>query len=282
MKVLYIVGLEHSGTTLTDHVLSSHPKTIGLGEISAFFSPSHMQQYMNRWRDYSDVTLCSCAKDWSECEFWGELIDLCGLNSTNAMIDKYKCLFSHVKDVYGDDAVVIDSSKSLETLEMLIDHYGSLDISLTDIFVVFTIKDVRSFSASIVNKSDSKRSLRSILRSFNYWNGANKNILDYLRNNKLNFSINLYEELCADPTAFVNKELARAGCAELVGGLDINKDYSHIAMGNKNFIMRNRNQIKYDSRWFYDDLINFSYLIHNKARRLNKNIYALYKAQNNK
>jgi len=48
---------------------------------------------------------------------------------------------------------------------------------------------------------------------------------------------------------------------------------SHIVRGNKNFIMRNRKKIKYDSRWFIDDNINLVYQLHWKARALNKKFY---------
>lgn len=50
-------------------------------------------------------------------------------------------------------------------------------------------------------------------------------------------------------------------------------------MGNKNFVLRNSEKIKYDSRWYVDDQINTSYLIHQKARIFNKEIYSISASQ---
>jgi hypothetical protein len=55
--------------------------------------------------------------------------------------------------------------------------------------------------------------------------------------------------------------------------LDILYGNSHIAVGNKDFIQRNRERIVYDSRWFENDAISLAYLIHQKARSFNKKIY---------
>ena len=280
MKIIYVVGLEHSGSTLTDHLLSSHPRILGLGEIASFFSPPHMKRYMNKWGGYPETSSCSCENDWEQCDFWGKIFDLCGLNSKTPMISKYKRLFTYVRERLGEDAIIVDSSKSLDTLEMLVEGSNDLDILPTDIYVIFTIKDVRSFLVSMVNKHDTKKSLVSVYRGFNYWLGANKQILNYIDANNINASINLYEELCTDPSRFIDMQTARVGCIDQADEIDIRKNTSHIAMGNKNFILRNRNKIQYDSLWYNDDVINLVYLIHGKARAFNKYIYSLNRSEN--
>ena len=273
MKLIYIAGLEHSGTTLTSHLLSQHPNCLGLGEIASFFSTAHMKQYMKRWGKYPDVSLCSCGKTWRECEFWKSLVHLCGLNSDLPMLKKYKSLTEHIRSVIGEETVLIDSSKSLEVLRALIDGRSALDIPLCDISVVFNVKDVRSFVMSLESKSDVKRSFISVYRSFNLWLGANKQFLDYLKNSDINFSINLYERLCSDTEAFVATQLEKHNLG-LWETMDVSHNNSHIAMGNKNFVMRNRARIQYDSRWYHDDTINLVYLIHGKARTFNKWLYS--------
>lgn len=234
---------------------------------------------MNKWGECSDVSICSCKKDWKQCEIWGELIELCGLNSNIPMIRKYKKLFSWIRQSQGEDSIIVDSSKSLSTLKMLLGNCSDLEISRSDILVIFTIKDVRSFVASRMNKNDAQRSFANIFRDFNYWLGANKGILDYINDNSIAACINLYENLCSDPINFFNSQLNRAGILEKHSDLDINENTSHIAMGNKNFVMRNRDQIIYDLRWIYDDKINLVYLAHTKARTFNKYLYSLLKSE---
>jgi len=274
MKYIYIAGLEHSGTTLTDHLLSQHPNFIGLGEIASFFSTIHMNQYMKKWGNYSDVSLCSCGKTWEECKFWGRLVHLSGLNSDSPILGKYKVLIEHIRSNFGEQTVIIDSSKSLPVLKTLIDGHSELKISLKDILVIFSIKDVRSFTASMLKKSDFEKSFFSVFHIFNLWRGANKQFLDYLESKCINFSINLYEKLCSDAVNFINKQFEKCGY-KLFEDLDVSHNSSHIAMGNKNFVMRNRTKIIYDSTWYNDDTINLMYLIHSKARVFNKRLYSL-------
>ena len=60
-----------------------------------------------------------------------------------------------------------------------------------------------------------------------------------------------------------------------INSLDIAKAESHIAMGNKDFLMRNRSKIQYDQRWFHEDGIQLSYLLNHAARSLNKSMHQL-------
>ncbi len=274
MKYIYIAGLEHSGTTLTDHLLSQHPKVIGLGEIASFFSPTHMNHYMEKWGKYSDVKLCSCGTTWDKCRFWKHLVHLNGLNSNDSLVNKYRFLIDHIRNSVGEDVCIVDSSKSLNVLKTLIDNHSIINIPLENFLVIFNVKDVRSFVMSIMNKSDAVRSFSNVFRSFNLWVGKNIQFADYLENRNVNFSINLYERFCSDPDLFIGNQIENVGLT-LHKRLDVSHNNSHIAMGNKNFIMRNRSKVKYDFRWYNDELINFIYLIHRKARILNKKMYLL-------
>jgi hypothetical protein len=228
---------------------------------------------MKKWGNYPDVSTCSCGRTWKECNFWGHLVHLCGLNSDSPIIGKYKELIDYIRSNFGEETAIIDSSKSLPVLKILINGHSDLKISLRDILVIFSIKDVRSFAASISKKSDSDKSLLSVFHNFNLWHGANIQFLDYLKSNRINFSINLYEKLCADATNFINNQFEKCGFSPLEK-IDVSHNSSHIAMGNKNFAMRNRAKIIYDSTWYNDDTINLMYLIHRKVRVFNKGLYS--------
>ncbi len=272
MKYVYIAGLEHSGTTLINHMIAQHPNAIALGEVSSFFSSSHMQHYMEKWGDCKDVKLCSCGEEWSECDFWGRVMDLNGLSSNASIIEKYSVLISTIKENYDDQVVIVDSSKSLETLKVLIENRQEIGIKLEDFNVVFMVKDVRCFTTSIFNKNESKKSLINYIRTFNWWLNVNEEILDYLEENKIIFSSFVYEKICIQP----KKEMLRV--FDLLNlnapdSISLQHKNSHISMGNKNFIMRNSSQIQYDNRWFLEDGIQLAYLLHVKVRRFNRELY---------
>jgi len=277
MKLLYIVGLEHSGTTLTDKLLGSFPNCVGLGEVASFFSPQHMRLYLQRWQGKDDVRRCSCGKDWAQCEFWCELNGLCGEQSDATIIEKYRALLRRVARLYGDDAVVVDSSKSLSTLQILVEAADELGLRKSDIVVVFAIKDVRSFVASMIRKSGAKSSWLAVVRAFNLWFGSNRQMLRLLRASGLSVVVSLYEALCRDPQGELARHLRRlgVGVAEEHDSAELVRSRSHIAMGNKNFSMRNSDRVRYDDRWFYDDTVLWVYLLHWRARAFNRRIAAL-------
>lgn len=202
MKLIYIAGLEHSGTTLTDYLLGTYPSAISLGEISAFFSPSHMRSYITKWNSAPDARLCSCRSKWKKCEFWKPILGLSGLYSDEPIIEKYKKLFEYVESKYGKDTIIIDSSKSLQTLKLLIENSSFLNLTSQNLSVAFVLKDVRSFSASMLarqSRDGRKKTLLSTLRIFNYWLGANKAFLSFFKDKKITYKLNLYEHLCVKP-----------------------------------------------------------------------------------
>lgn len=59
VKILYVMGTGHSGSTVLDIVLSSHPELFGCGELMQFSNPRVL-------RDGS----CSCGARIADCEFW--------------------------------------------------------------------------------------------------------------------------------------------------------------------------------------------------------------------
>lgn len=274
MKYVFIAGLEHSGTTLINHLIAQHPNAIALGEVSSFFSSSHMRQYMEKWGDCSDVRLCSCAKDWEKCEFWGQVRDLNGLHSDASIKKKYTTLISTINSNYSDQVVIIDSSKSLSTLKILINNRQEIGINEGDFHVVFMVKDVRSFTASIFNKKDSNRSLLNYIRTFNWWLNVNKTLTNYLVEKNISFSSVLYETMCSQPEK-VMLRIFDSLRLDAPNGISLQHNHSHISMGNKNFILRNSSRIRYDNRWFLEDGIQLAYLLHYTARCFNRKLYKM-------
>ena len=279
MKIIYIAGLEHSGTTLTEQLLCSHAGVLGLGEVASFFSPRHMQNYMQRWDSYPDARLCSCRKEWEDCPFWGPLVHLSGLHSDRPFGSKYLELLSSVEQRYGKDIVLTDSSKRIDARDHLRGAFLHMGGKPQDFLTVLTIKDVRSFSSSMGRKTG-KKSFLDRYQAMNYWRGSNQSFLSEMETKSTGTKtiINLYEHLCLDPLAQTNSVL-QSLCLPSLSTLDLARAESHIAMGNKDFLMRNRQHVKYDQRWFLEDGIHWTYLFNHGARSLNKEIYRLSQIQ---
>lgn len=71
MGLIYIISPGHSGSTLLDMLLGSHPEIFSSGELINL-----PNQYLNgRMQNPSPLNgfLCTCGKGFNECEFWGTI-----------------------------------------------------------------------------------------------------------------------------------------------------------------------------------------------------------------
>ena len=268
MKLIYIVGLEHSGTTLTDHLLSRYEGALGLGEVANYFSPKHMENYFQRWGQFDDVRRCSCGKDWEDCEFWRDIPNLRGDLSNEDIIEKYRHLFRRICEFDPTIDIVVDSSKNLKTLLELDAHRETIGFS--EIHAVMVVKDPRAFVASIRRKASGNGNLFDIIRWYRWWYAANQQILETLEERGRPWSLLTYERLCND---------AEALTSEIVRSVERDREpvlrdhaRTHVAMGNKNFVLRNSDRIAYDQAWFYDRTINFGFLTSPKLQRFIKSL----------
>ena len=59
LKVIYVMGVGHSGSTLLDICLGSHAESVSVGEL--FYLPS---------KGWFGKQTCACGKRGNECAFW--------------------------------------------------------------------------------------------------------------------------------------------------------------------------------------------------------------------
>ena len=161
IKVVYIVGLGHSGSTLLDLLLSGHPRIMGLGEIgSVLWNKTRSGEYTEH--------ICSCKQLMNECEFWSQFKTTKGRDK----IEEYRSVL-HLTREFGKK-VIVDSSKNLPPLECLKQLHDNKEIELK---VIFLVKDKRGWAASM--KKADKRWGKEEKASFHYWG------IWYYRNNEI-------------------------------------------------------------------------------------------------
>ena len=229
---------------------------------------------MRRWGHLPDAQICSCGNAWNACSFWGPIIELNGLRSTLSLPDKYADLLTYVRTQHGQTRIIVDSSKSLETFDLVLNNIRTIGLDMRNIHVVLLVKDVRNFAASVARRSRKPSHSLAHLRTFNWWAHVNRKYLSYLKDTKLSYDVVSYEHLCFETTETLNRILKRFDLG-LCRDLSNLERRSHIAMGNKNFTMRNIDRIRYDDTWMADSHLDFAYAIHPGARRLNQTFYHL-------
>jgi hypothetical protein len=146
VHVVYITSMSHSGSTLLDMLISSHPHVVSVGEIKAITKLDRPKR-------------CTCgAPTVFECPFWtavdqrlrqtaGIAVDRLELLSRDEPdFEKHnRAVFDAVRNETGA-SVIVDSSKSLDRLLAL------LECSSFDLTVIHLVRSPFGVGYSLVKK----------------------------------------------------------------------------------------------------------------------------------
>ena len=255
IKVLYIAGIYHSGSTLLDRSLSVVENAVGFGEIS--------KSYYDGYEKY-----CSCGKKSSQCDFWGNEFS----KEIYSHDDFYHRFYQKFKEQYGNSSVLIDSSKTspFRILQGTTKRWQGLSYwtknTEVEVTVIHLIRDPRSWTASLKRRD---QRLNKTLRSkfFNklfrgdfvrllQWYISHKMISSFIASNNLDSIKISYESFCSNPEYTVNLIYGFASLQNSsINIVDLSKSKSHITVGNPSrHDLSLKNSIKYDTRWMEERL----------------------------
>jgi len=74
MKLLYILSMGHSGSTLMDSILGTHPQIQSSGELR--YLNWQLWRTMHKKPSVADGDICSCEQDFRECAYWSKVFQL--------------------------------------------------------------------------------------------------------------------------------------------------------------------------------------------------------------
>lgn len=193
MKVVFILGSGHCGSTLLDLMLDRHPSVTGVGEMHTLRPDS----------------LCTCGKRATECPFWSQVAkDAIGdrqdiyrtklsflrgrrtflAAATGKPVDARE-LRDRILTMYrrmGTD-VIVDSSKNVDRAELL-----SMDASIEPI-LIHLVRDGRAVTWSYLRK------YHEFLPYFPKWFLENIKVEIFKRRSRGKTMRIRYEDLTADP-----------------------------------------------------------------------------------
>jgi hypothetical protein len=265
MKIIYIAGLYHTGSTLMDLTLGNLPKVIGLGEI-----------YKGLREGFEEM--CSCGQLTKDCPFWGDIQKFLREKKDLDIQAKYDLVISTFVEKYGPDYILVDSSKchpfDLSSNKNNRDMQGLnflINKPEIDLKVIHMVRDVRSWSygllmrdertkdeLSLINQIYRKFS-RSVSARFLQWYWGHKKILNFLKKHNVENLKVSYENLAMDTEVTLTS---------ITDFLEMNYDpsmlipsesKSHIVVGNPmRFRKADTKKIKYDSRWLSSNKLYFS------------------------
>ena len=264
MKIVYIAGLYHTGSTLMDLTLGNLPKVIGLGEI-----------YKGLRGGFEEM--CSCGEATKECPFWGDIYKTLKEKKDLDMNDKYDLVISTFVEKYDQDYILVDSSKchpfdlffnkdkrDMQGLNYLIKKPE------IDLKVIHMVRDVRSWSngllmrdertkheLSLINQIYRKFS-RSASARFLQWYWGHKKIINFLNRHQVENLRISYEDLAMNTEATLISLTDFLGLDYDPSMLVPSESKSHIVVGNPmRFRQADTKRIKYDSRWLSSSKLFF-------------------------
>jgi hypothetical protein len=258
-RVIYIASRAHSGSTFLDLLLSGHPRIIGLGEVYSLFDPvENLISSRGRLR-------CSCGAPMRECTFWGPTTEVLRQNQPMKPHEMYRTVLDAFYDHFGEEAIPVDVSKTLEGLQHL------RRVEDIKVEVLFLIRDVRPWVISM--REDRKRRddllLRDLLKRYGWktpleyvnrtvikyywqWSLLNRQTQRYLKNEGLSSFQLGYEEIALYPEMMMGRICDFIGLDLTDEMLSLEGSESHIIKGNR---MRSQKdklaRVFYDNRWFY-------------------------------
>jgi hypothetical protein len=259
MKVVCILGMVHSGTTVLDLVLGGHPRFVGLGELSAFVD--------SRRGDlgHLDTQLCSCRRVLKDCPFWGPFSAELVRRSPTSESARYEMLLSAFGGHFGEDQVLVDSSKTVATVQAWTELVGKENVR-----VLLLVRDVRGWVTSMIDLDNRRgeygmRDLltrfhlggpkefarRSVLNRFRQWYRGNRRLQEVLEQNAIGTFQLSYERLCLFPESTLDDLCRFLGVQPVLQMLSLRESGSHVVLGNR---MKGENGtrqgVRYDGRWF--------------------------------
>jgi sulfotransferase family protein len=227
MRVIYIAGAAHSGSTLLDLMLNAHPEIVSVGEVLK----------LNRQLGYRDperknYAPCSCgAPSLLQCKFWSA-VDAETRAATGKSLAELDVLDSGMRDsghapnvalfkaiaVVSGKNLVVDSSKIPRRLDQL------LQFPELDVYPVHLVRDPKGQIASVMRKHGGF--LKNILR----YEIVQEQIRRRLKS--IPHSVIRYEDLVRDPERSLNSILQPLGLSFDRRQLDWAEADKHIVAGN--------------------------------------------------
>lgn len=202
LKIIYILGSGHSGSTLLDLLLGSHSHIESVGEVFKYFD--FLSDESTR---PEEKRFCTCGKHIKKCEYWGKVRN-------------------DIASIYGQDAIELRTTDSKKFIHYNYDLIQSiLNISgkryfcdsskdfirlkqfwksdLFDVYTIFLVRDARAVSYSSKRKGYNLyvRSLKWNI--YNIWCYIN---LKTIWKNKKHIFIK-YEEFSNNPEKYLRKIL---------------------------------------------------------------------------
>jgi hypothetical protein len=232
-RIVFIRSVGHSGSTLLDMLISSHPDVVSVGEVVRFNTAPN--------------TKCTCRRSVWECPFWRaveevvrarfalRLSDLRLIRDDPGTFERHNlALFDAVREVSGKQ-VIVDSSKRLDRL---------IPLSESDRLDVLPIHLIRKPHGVVYSHVKRGRDWSTYAEKYAKGLVMTKEYLDHRSHIKL-----AYDHLVADPTRTLMRIMHEIGLEYHPDQLAWAGRPRHNFGGNRKVRHSTNSTIRLDASW---------------------------------
>ncbi len=227
IKVIYILGAGHSGSTVLGLMLGSQPRFESYGEVG------------RRIERYSQLEgrKCTCEALFEQCPVWGPIFEGYPRSVSPQQVVAFTQHAYRLLANAAGGGWIVDGSKSV--------HYLKNPLSLPEatVFIVHLVRDGRAVAFSNYLKK------RDLLQQADSWINANARILRYLERCDARRQMRVrYEDFVRDPVRIITSILTCVG--EHKNSIELNwgsKTHHHI--GGNRMRFNSNTHIKADIRY---------------------------------
>ncbi len=211
LKVIYLAGAPHSGSTILESILTASPNIRGLGQFGRFYA-------------YRDFDTCSCGEPPVSCvpcrAVTSEVIEPRGANEYRRIgritrrewglplllvSSKLRRLYREPsEDAFRAVAATCGVSTLLESSKSISRGLALVDTDGVEVIVVHTVRDFAGFITSREKRTEKSSAGRDVLRLWK-WMLKNALVVGLLKPRSESFFTVRFEDLAADPAREVER-----------------------------------------------------------------------------
>lgn len=222
VPLLYIAGSSHSGSTLLDMLLGSHPRIESVGEAKKIAAVAAQMRA-------GGEPLCTCRETVAACAFWRATMPQ-DPETLKSDAEANADFFRHVLRV-GGKQIALDSSKSPGRARMLAKS------QLFDLTVVHLVRDSRAVAHSNRRKQAKTAGGRNpdydLVPTVRGWNKLNLRARRLFRGEAVRHLPVRYEDLTRDPATVLRGVLSAVGLSWHESVLRYREQIHHNIEGNR-------------------------------------------------
>lgn len=259
-KVIFVAGLDLSGSTIFDMALGSIANIAGLGEADNILDPHKRAEGESQNGPISKQT-CTCGAQGSSCPIWGPTLQFIEDHPESTFAERYSRLLKSASDHTGARNFV-DSSKQISAIKHHVRAASELYMSrdLVAILIYRGPVDWLMSDRRRAQRRSQKRTFAISRRRLLKWNKRYIELRKYLSDNDIPFTMVSLRDFQASPR-IVFRALENVGLRPLegAGDVDISMSKSHVLWGSHHRLTERSHTIsRQPASSFLDSLIALS------------------------